>query len=101
AGVLVREAGDSLALQAESKGLRLVVEMPGGIPDVSADHDQVERVLVNLVTNAIRATPAGGTIAVGVAARGSDVVFSVTDTGAGIPRDYLPPSVDPVMQVPN
>jgi two-component system, NtrC family, sensor histidine kinase KinB len=99
--VLVREAVDSLALQAESKGLRLVVDTPAGIPDVSADRDQVERVLVNLVTNAIRATPAGGTITVGVAARGADVAFSVTDTGSGIPRDYLPRIFDPFIQVPN
>src|SRR5262245_22268947 len=99
--ILVREAVDSLARQAESKGLRLVVEPLASVPDVSADRDQVERVLVNLVTNAIRATPAGGSIAVGVAARGSDVVFSVTDTGSGIPRDYLPRIFDPFIQVPN
>ena len=66
-----------------------------------ADRDQIERVIVNLVTNAIRATPAGGAITVAAAPRGGDVAFSVTDTGAGIPRDYLARIFEPFVQVPN
>jgi PAS domain S-box-containing protein len=99
--VLVREAVDSLALQAESKGLHVVVDAPQDVPEVAADRDQVERVLVNLVTNATRATPAGGTITIATARRGDDVVFSVADTGAGIPRDYLPRIFEPFIQVPD
>jgi len=99
--VLVHEAVDSLALQAESKGLHVVVDAPPDVPEVAADRDQVERVIVNLVTNATRATPAGGTITVATARRGGDVVFSVADTGSGIPRDYLPRIFEPFIQVPN
>jgi len=99
--VLVHEAVDSLALQAESKGLHVVVDTPPDVPEVAADRDQVERVIVNLVTNATRATPAGGTITVATARRGGDVVFSVADTGSGIPRDYLPRIFEPFIQVPN
>jgi two-component system, NtrC family, sensor histidine kinase KinB len=99
--VLVHEAVDSLALQAESKGLHVVVDAPADVPEVAADRDQVERVLVNLVTNATRATPAGGTITVAAAPRDADVVFSVTDTGSGIPREYLPRIFEPFIQVPN
>jgi PAS domain S-box-containing protein len=99
--VLVHEAVDSLALQAEAKGLHLVVDAPTDVPEVAADRDQVERVLVNLVTNATRATPPGGTITVAAAGQGNDVVFSVADTGSGIPRDYLPRIFDPFIQVPN
>jgi NtrC-family two-component system sensor histidine kinase KinB len=98
--MLVREAADSLALQVESKGLHLVIDAPPDIPAVFADRDQIERVIVNLVTNGVRATPAGGTITVAAARRGADVVFSVTDTGAGIPRDYLPRIFEPFVQVP-
>ena len=58
--VLVREAADSLRLQVEAKGLRLDVDAPPDLPPVFADRDQIERVIVNLVTNAGRATPAGG-----------------------------------------
>jgi PAS domain S-box-containing protein len=99
--VLVHEAVDSLALQAEAKGLHLVVDAPADVPEVAADRDQVERVLVNLVTNATRATPPGGTITVAAAGQGNDVVFSVADTGSGIPRDYLPRIFEPFIQVPN
>jgi signal transduction histidine kinase len=99
--VLVHEAVDSLALQAEAKGLHLVVDAPADVPEVAADHDQVERVLVNLVTNATRAKPPGGTITVAAAGQGNDVVFSVADTGSGIPRDYLPRIFEPFIQVPN
>jgi two-component system, NtrC family, sensor histidine kinase KinB len=99
--LLVREAADSLALQVEGKGLRLVVDAPPDVPAVLADRDQIERVIVNLVTNATRATPAGGTITVAAARRGADVVFSVTDTGAGIPRAYLPRIFEPFVQVPH
>ncbi len=62
--VLVREATDSMRLQLESKGLRLDVDAPPDLPPVFADRDQVERVIVNLVTNASRATSAGGSISV-------------------------------------
>jgi PAS domain S-box-containing protein len=99
--VLVREAVGSLALQAETKGLQIGVDAPADVPEVSADRDQVERVIINLVTNATRATPPGGTITVAAAARDADVVFSVTDTGSGIPRDYLPRIFEPFIQVPN
>jgi two-component system, NtrC family, sensor histidine kinase KinB len=99
--VLVHEAVESVVLQAESKGLHVVVDAPSEVPEVSADRDQVERVLVNLVTNATRATPPGGTITVAASGRGDDVVFSVADTGPGIPRDYLPRIFEPFIQVPN
>ena len=55
----------------------------------------------NLVTNAMRATPAGGTITVAAARRGDEVAISVADTGAGIPRDYLPRIFEPFVQVPH
>jgi PAS domain S-box-containing protein len=99
--VLVREVADAMALQVDAKGLELVVDAPPDVPAVLADRDQVGRVLVNLVTNATRATPAGGTITVAAARRSSEVVFSVADTGAGIPRDYLPRIFEPFIQVPN
>ena len=99
--VLVRDATDSLRLQVEAKGLRLHVDAAPDLPAVFADRDQVERVIVNLVTNASRATPDGGTITVAAAPRGHDVAFSVTDTGAGIPREYLAKVFEPFVQVPN
>jgi NtrC-family two-component system sensor histidine kinase KinB len=99
--VLVRDAAESLRLQVEAKGLRLQVDAAPDLPAVFADRDQVERVIVNLVTNASRATPDGGTITVSASSRGHEVAFSVTDTGAGIPREYLAKVFEPFVQVPN
>ena len=97
----VREAADSLRLQIEAKGLRFEVDAPPDLPPVLVDRDQIERVIVNLVSNAARATPSGGTITLLAARRGGDVAVPVTDTGAGIPRDYLARIFEPFVQVPD
>jgi signal transduction histidine kinase len=98
---LLNEATDPLRLQAEGQGLRLTVDAPPDLPHVAVDRGQVERVIVNLVTNAIRATPAGGTITVAAAPRQGDVAISVTDTGSGIPREFLATIFEPFVQVPH
>jgi PAS domain S-box-containing protein len=98
---LVRESVESLRLQIEARGLRLEVDAALDLPPVLVDRDQIERVIVNLVSNAARATPAGGTITLLAARRGGEVAISITDTGVGIPRDYLARIFEPFVQVPN
>ncbi|HET6958736.1 MAG TPA: HAMP domain-containing sensor histidine kinase, partial [Vicinamibacterales bacterium] len=98
---LLNEAVNPLRLQVEAKGIRLEVDAPPDLPHVAVDRGQIERVIGNLVTNAMRATPGGGTIAVAAEARGGDVAVSVTDTGAGIPREYLSKIFEPFIQVPH
>ena len=61
----------------------------------------LQRVIVNLISNAMRATPGGGAIRVAAAARGDQIAFSVADTGAGIPREYLTHIFEPFIQLPN
>ena len=72
-----------------------------GPSDVSVDRSQIERVITNLVTNATRATPAGGAITVAAAPRGEEIAISVADTGSGIPREYLSRIFEPFVQVPH
>lgn len=98
---LLADAVDPLRLQVEARGVRLDVDAPPDLPHVSVDRSQIERVIGNLVTNAMRATPAGGTITVAAARRGGEVAISVTDTGSGIPREYLPRIFEPFVQVPH
>jgi two-component system phosphate regulon sensor histidine kinase PhoR len=70
------------------KEVALHAEMPRSLPPVWADEEQVGRVFVNLLNNAIELTPQGGSVIVSARAepRAGAVAFSVSDTGPGIPR---------------
>lgn len=98
---LLRDTVESLRLQIESRGVALVVDAAPDLPNIFVDRGQIERVVTNLVTNASRATPSGGTITVSAAARDHEVAVSVADTGSGIPREYLAKIFEPFVQVPN
>jgi PAS domain S-box-containing protein len=99
AAALVRDAAETLRAQVEGKGLALSVEVPPGLPAVWADRAQVERVLANLMTNAVRATERGE-VAVSAEAREGQVAVTVRDTGHGIPREWLPRVFERFVQVP-
>jgi two-component system, OmpR family, phosphate regulon sensor histidine kinase PhoR len=85
---------ERLQSQAERSGLDLIVDLERGLPLVQADAERVHQVLTNLVHNAIKFTPVGGTITVRATHSPNpylgEVIFTVTDTGAGIPQDDLP-----------
>jgi signal transduction histidine kinase len=76
---------------AEAKGISLEAEVPSGIPQVLGDADHLQQVLLNLVGNAIKFSPKGGSVNVRVEAFGDGdeecVSFSVSDRGPGIPED--------------
>ena len=92
-------ATEDLRPQVESKGLSFNVLIPTGLPDVIIDPSQIERVLVNLVVNAIRYTKEGE-IRIGAETRGNYMAVSISDTGTGIPQEYLPHIFDKFVQVP-
>jgi NtrC-family two-component system sensor histidine kinase KinB len=96
---LINDATKELRAQVESKGLDFTVEAPVDLPPVKADRLQVERVLSNLVVNALRYTKHGG-IRISAEPRGTSVAVSVSDTGSGIPQEYLPHVFDKFVQVP-
>ena len=98
---LVSGAIEPLRLQVESRGIRLQVDAPPDLPAVSVDRSQIERVITNLVTNAMRATAAGGAITVTAAQRGPEIAISVADTGTGIPHESLSRIFEPFVQVPH
>jgi signal transduction histidine kinase len=85
--------------QVEAKGLRLGLDIPVDLPPVLADRAQVERVIGNLVTNAVRHTKRGE-IRISAERRCDQVAVSVCDTGVGIPPEYLPRIFDKFVQVP-
>ena len=71
------------------------------LPTVHADRLQIERVVANLVSNAVRHTERGGAITITATERDGYVAIAVADTGSGIPPDYLPRIFDRFVQVPN
>ncbi len=76
--------------QANEKNLALTAEVPADLPAVHGDPDMLTQVLINLVDNAVKYTPAGGKVTVLAGVTGGDVRVSVTDTGIGIPPESLP-----------
>lgn len=106
-----RQAMSTLLPQAERKGIRLVTAIPEDLPPVLADRDRLVQILVNLVDNAVKYTPEGGSVTVraavlplgsaavperqhrsppGRTARQHQIEIVVEDTGIGIPEKDLP-----------
>jgi NtrC-family two-component system sensor histidine kinase KinB len=80
----------SLGPLAAQRGLRLESDVPPGLDPVLADPSPIQRVLANLVDNAIRATDAGGVVTIRAEPGPGHATVSVTDTGHGVPAEQLP-----------
>jgi PAS domain S-box-containing protein len=93
-------AADAFRTQVEAKRITLTVDASPGLPCVLAGRAQIERVVSNLVSNALRHTEPGGTIHIRAVRREGHVAVSVTDTGHGIPPEYLPSIFDKFIRVP-
>jgi PAS domain S-box-containing protein len=85
-GDLVERVVDA-AREHRPPGIRLSIEVSDEVPAVAADRDRVRQVLVNLVENAIKYSPDGGLVEVGVQETEGTVCFHVKDEGLGIPAD--------------
>lgn len=83
---IVADACAVVAPSAERGSVVLEVELPGEPAPFVGDRDMLERVVINLVSNAVKFTPEGGRVDVSLAPDGADVVITVADTGIGIPR---------------
>ena len=84
-GDLVQETVDAMRAQAEAKHVSVEARVAGDLAPAEANPEKVQRVLFNLIQNAIRHTPADGSVTVAAGSSGSQLVVEVTDTGAGIP----------------
>jgi signal transduction histidine kinase len=76
--------------QAEQKHIHLVYQADADLPELRADRDRLTQVLNNLIANALRYTPDGGTIKLLAVQSGAGVEISVSDTGTGIQAEDLP-----------
>jgi signal transduction histidine kinase len=87
--------------RVEAAHLDLDVNIDRTLPTVMADSAQIERVLANLIANAVNATTAGGRITVSAHPSSHGVQVSVADTGRGIPSEYIPKLFEEFVQVPD
>jgi PAS domain S-box-containing protein len=87
---VVRDALEAIRPSAEAKRIFIDVHLPAAIPRITVDPERLQQVIWNLLTNAIKFTPAGGTVHVGASTVPEGVEITVRDTGRGIPPDFLP-----------
>lgn len=80
---VVSEVTESLAMDAEAQSVRIVLEIPEDL-EADLDRHRIERVIVNLVGNALEAMPGGGTVTISAAEKDGSVLVAIRDTGPGI-----------------
>lgn len=80
---------DSTAIEIQARGHRYIEQIEPDLPDIYVDYYRLLQVLINLVSNAYKYTPNGGTITVTVRRHGDRVAFSVADTGIGLSADAI------------
>ncbi len=90
---LIRDLTSSFSSQAALQNVELSVSLADSNQQITADYDRINQALVNLISNALRHTPAGGKIIVeteSIAGEKRRVRIKIQDTGAGIPPEDLP-----------
>jgi signal transduction histidine kinase len=89
-GELIEETAQGFRPAADRAGVSLGTEIASGVGACELDPAQIQRVLVNLIDNALRHTPAGGTICVRAGGASNQVIIEVIDTGAGLREEDVP-----------
>ncbi|MCW8274325.1 PAS domain-containing protein [Pseudomonas sp. PCH199] len=96
---LLEQAQIRFSSVAEERGIKLLVEVQGPLPRLQADQPQLDRVLDNLIDNALRHTAAGGLIRLQARRHGDRVIISVEDNGEGIAYGQQGRIFEPFVQV--
>ena len=87
---LLGGAVETIRPAADARSLQVSLTIDPGLPEVAADPGRLRQVLWNLLTNAVKFTPAGGSIRIALTGGTSDVELTVSDTGSGIAPEFLP-----------
>jgi len=85
--MLLLDALDAVKPLYEARQQEMTVTIPENLPDLSIDEDMIRRVLINLLENAIKFTPAAGKLSLGIRKEDAQVQIWVHDTGPGIPPE--------------
>lgn len=95
---VVRTAVDGVQPLADKKRIELALDTESSLSTFYADPGRLQQIVVNLLSNAIKFTPVGGSVHLRVRRVDSLVEIVVTDTGQGIPADFLPLVFEPFRQ---
>jgi signal transduction histidine kinase len=98
-GLVVSQLGLAMQPQAQASDVRLMVRIPNQSTTVLADVDRLKQAFGNLIDNAIKHTPSGGSVTVEVTQHDESVQVAFVDTGAGIPPDELPRVMERFYQI--
>ena len=88
-GEIAREAESRLATQIARSGLNITVSTEPGLPLLRADRTRIGQVLLNLIHNAVKFTPAGGSISLSVSEQDGWIIYQVEDTGVGVDSEDI------------
>lgn len=97
---LLRRAADAVSARTQDRNIEIQLDAADDLPAVSVDAVRIDHALRNLLDNAIVYTDRGGKITLSAVADGDGVALSVSDTGCGIPPEYLPHIFEKFIRVP-
>jgi signal transduction histidine kinase len=87
---LITRSLERFRAQAAEQEVSLATDLPTDLPTIRGDRQRIGQVLSNLLSNALRYTPAGGQVVMAAKLESAELLISVADTGKGIPPDDLP-----------
>ena len=87
---IIHKATSAIELELIDKGLTLSCDIAADLPSLEVDPERISQVIRNLLNNAMRHTPAGGTISITATSADGEVLVQVRDTGTGIAPEHLP-----------
>ncbi|MDP4109608.1 MAG: ATP-binding protein [Bacillota bacterium] len=89
--VLIQNVYNAMLLEASKNGYIFTLDFQDNLPDMVGDRERIEQVIVNIISNALKYTPVGGTVAVSAGSLKENKVFlKVKDNGIGIPKEDIP-----------
>jgi signal transduction histidine kinase len=98
---IVLDAVEPFRIVASNRGVALNVSLPNDLPEIWVDTTRVAHVFINLLSNALKYSSSGGRVSVSAQAEEEFVRFKISDTGIGIPDEYLPHVFEQFFRVPN
>ncbi|MCL5019955.1 MAG: PAS domain-containing sensor histidine kinase, partial [Patescibacteria group bacterium] len=98
--LLIQDAVNPFLIAAQDQGITLSIEARDDLPEVLVDTTRINHVFNNLLSNSLKYTPAGGKIILKAEESDTMVKFSVSDTGKGIPNEYIQKIFEQFFRVP-